>query len=113
VNALIEGLSFIIQRFKAEDLQKKLTQQFMAFDTNIFTNVELTITLMKRGIISTAQWDSQVSFYIRDNQQFQPQEQFFIFIKEFLEFSIQKQKIFGYHHFPNLMAVIGKISENP
>jgi hypothetical protein len=55
VNSLIEGLSFIVQKYRSEradDLQKKLCQQFMSFDSHIVSNLELTLTLMKKGIIS-------------------------------------------------------------
>lgn len=43
---------------KGEDLQAKLTSQFLGFDGTAPTNANLTLDLMRREILSPREWDS-------------------------------------------------------
>jgi hypothetical protein len=55
---------------KNEDLQSKLTSNFLAMDGSIVNSAPLTLELMRRGILSPQKWDIQIATYIKESQQF-------------------------------------------
>ncbi len=97
IGSIVETLSFIIQNYKLEDLSKRLTQIFLSFSVDIVNNCSLTIKLMKDGIISTAEWDSQIGFQLRDSQQFQIEEKFMGYIINFFLQGVKEEKSFQYN----------------
>ncbi len=49
----LDFLSFVVANLKAnEDLQMRLTSKFLGLDQSFIHNTQLTLILMRRGIIS-------------------------------------------------------------
>ena len=90
---ILDFLSFVSLTHKSQgpqdiDLQERLTKNFLGMDASSNNNTQLTLTLMRRGILSSQLWDSQISAYIREQQHLtmsQHMRDLFIFLKEFLE----------------------------
>lgn len=47
VNGILESLSFIVVKYKGDDLQKKLTKYFLESNESFPNNIGLTVMLMK------------------------------------------------------------------
>lgn len=96
-----------------EDLQSKLTQNFLALDGTFVNNAVITLEFMRRGILSHSKWDSQIAIFIKENQQFSsslsnPVSELFTFLREFFEMAVQDggARDLTYQHFPAIMALI-------
>ena len=55
---------------KGEDLQGRLTSNFLAMDGVVANNAGHTLDLMRRGILSPAKWDAQIAVVIQESLQF-------------------------------------------
>jgi hypothetical protein len=58
---ILDFLQFITayHRFPGgEDMQMRFTQKFLSFDGSINNNAYVTLTMMKRGLLSASKWDS-------------------------------------------------------
>jgi hypothetical protein len=44
---IVEALSMVVQKYKQEDLSKKLTHEFLSLNEATINNVELNILLLK------------------------------------------------------------------
>ena len=51
-----------------EDIQMRFTQKFLSFDGSINNNTYVTLTLMKRGLLSPQKWDSQMASFVKESQ---------------------------------------------
>jgi len=89
----------------------RLTQKFLAMDGSVNNNSEMTLILMRRGILSASKWDSQIASFIKDSLQFSITKELLTFLKTFLEM-ISIQKDLSSLTFPNIMHIIIKMSEN-
>ena len=108
VEPIIQVLSLIVTSYKVEDLSKKLlTNVFLTLDVRIFNEVELSVLLMSKGIISISQWDSELANFFQESAaQFRESElQFFA---NFLKTSIVDKKILTKEEVPQLISVIDK-----
>ena len=80
-------------------------------DASANNNTQLTLTLMRRGILSTQLWDSQMSAYIREHQHLtlaQHMRELFVFLKDLLE-ATQASQVngnAGFLNFPNVLMAI-------
>lgn len=100
---------------KTEELQSRLTSNFLALDGSKVNNAPLTLELMRRGILSAQKWDSQIATFIRESQQFgggaQNVKELLAMLREFLEGatnspSQSNMKEFSYQSFSSVMLVI-------
>jgi hypothetical protein len=58
IEPMIDVLSVVIQKYKVEDLSKRLLLHvFLQMKGKIVNNVNLNILLMNNGIISISEWD--------------------------------------------------------
>lgn len=122
---ILDFLAFIAVNLKTQqqqvgqefDLQERLTKSFLGMDASANNNTQLTLTLMRRGILSCQLWDSQIAAYIREQQHLtlsQHMRDLFAFLKEFLEATQASQATGGntYLNFPNVLMIIQKLAEN-
>jgi CCR4-NOT transcription complex subunit 1 len=61
IGGIVEVLSFVISKFKGEDLQKKMTKFFLEMNDSFPKHLPLTVLLMKNSIISIQEWDIHIS----------------------------------------------------
>lgn len=113
VNGVADALNFIACNFKGEDLQKLLTKVFLEMNESYPNNLDLTVLLMKRGIISLNEWDLHISQMLRDYLQFQQNDGFVQFVISFVEETIIHKQLFTYQQFPSLVGIIEKLSAQP
>jgi hypothetical protein len=72
---------------------------------------------MRRGILSSQLWDSQMSAYIREHQHLAlapNMRELFVFLKDILE-STQASQVNGnatFLNFPNVLMIIQKLAVN-
>lgn len=72
---------------------------------------------MRRGLLATSKWDSSIATYIRESQQFSTSaSDVYNFLNEFFNLAIinanpSGKGAFTYSHFPNIMALLLKLSE--
>ncbi len=79
-----EFLKAIIQGIKQEELQKKLTHEFLKLEDPLINSVDLTLYLMKHQLISVNEWDVQMAIFLKDNHA-QINDQTLNFIAQFLQ----------------------------
>ena len=68
-------------------------------DVRIFNNLELNILLMRKGIISIAEWDRQIAKFFKKDAAGLPESEL-KFFANILEISIVEEKIFTKEQVP-------------
>jgi hypothetical protein len=66
VPQLADVLAMVVNKYKQEDLSKKLTHEFLSLNEAIINNVDLNILLLKQQIISITEWDNQLAMFLKE-----------------------------------------------
>jgi len=50
-------MSFIVQKFKNDELSKRITKFFLGLNDTLPRDLDLSILLLKSGVLSVQEWD--------------------------------------------------------